>query len=51
MMYLKTFVSPVAPEEATYPHRALYAFIIFAASATLWAILCGLAATVRNYMA
>ena len=51
MMYLKTFVSPVAPQEATYPRRALYSFLIFVASAALWGILCGLGATVRNYMA
>jgi capsular polysaccharide transport system permease protein len=50
-MYLKTFVSPVAPQEAIYPRRALFTFLIFAGSALLWALLCGLGATVRNYMA
>jgi capsular polysaccharide transport system permease protein len=51
MMYLKTFVNPVAPQEATYPRRALYSFLIFAGSTMLWAVLCGLGATVRNHMA
>jgi capsular polysaccharide transport system permease protein len=51
MMYLKTFVNPVAPQEATYPRRALFSFLILAGSSLLWAILCGLGATVRNYMA
>jgi capsular polysaccharide transport system permease protein len=50
-MYLKTFVSPVAPQEAQYPKRLLYSFLIFAGSLALWGALCGLAATVRNHMA
>lgn len=51
MMYLKTFVSPVAAQEAQYPKRLLYSFLIFAGSLALWGILCGLGLTVRNYMA
>jgi capsular polysaccharide transport system permease protein len=51
MMYLKTFVSPVAAQEAQYPKRLLYSFLIFAGCLALWGILCGLALTVRNYMA
>jgi len=51
MMYFKTFVSPVAAQEAQYPKRALYAFLIFVGCLALWGALCGLALTVRNYMA
>jgi capsular polysaccharide transport system permease protein len=51
MMYLKTFVSPVAAQEAQYPERLLYSILLFAGCLTLWGILCGLALTVRNYMA
>jgi capsular polysaccharide transport system permease protein len=50
-MYLKTFVNPVAPQEAAYPRRALYSFLILVGSMAFWGILCGLAATIRNYMA
>ena len=51
MMYLKTFVSPVAAQEPQYPKRLLYPFLLFAGCLALWGALCGLALTVRNYMA
>ncbi len=51
VMYLKTFVSPVVPQEAQYPKRLLYPFLIVLGALALWAILAGLAVTVRNYMA
>jgi len=51
MMYLKTFVSPVAAQEAQYPKRLLYPLLLSCACLALWGILCGLALTVRNHMA
>jgi capsular polysaccharide transport system permease protein len=50
-MYLKTFVSPVAAQEAQYPKRLLYPLLLSSACLALWGMLCGLALTVRNYMA
>lgn len=51
MMYLKTFVSPVAAQQAQYPKRLLYPLLLFAGCLTLWGVCCGLAVTVRNHMA
>jgi capsular polysaccharide transport system permease protein len=51
MMYLKTFVSPVAAQEAQYPKRLLNPILLFVGCLALWGALCGLALTVRNYMA
>jgi capsular polysaccharide transport system permease protein len=51
MMYLKTFVSPVVPQEAKYPRRILYPLVVFAACLALWGCLCGLTLTIRNHMA
>lgn len=51
LMYFKTFVSPVEPQEAQYPRRWLDSFLVFAACLAIWGLLCGLAAMVRNYMA
>ncbi len=50
-LYLKTFISPVAPQEAQYPRRATYSLITFAISLVGWGILCGLGAMIRNYLA
>jgi len=51
LMYLKTFISPVVPQQAQYPRRALYSLIAFVSCLAAWAALCGLAVTIRNYMA
>jgi len=51
LMYLKTFITPVAPEQSQYPRRVLYSAMAFAASLTAWGVLCGVALTIRNYMA
>lgn len=49
-MYLKTFVTPVAPEEAQYPKRGLNTFLVFVVSLIGWGVLMGLAALVRTYL-
>ena len=51
MMYLKTFVSPVAAQQPLYPKRTLYSALILVGSLGLWGGLCGLAFVVRNNMA
>lgn len=51
MMYLNTFVKPVAPEEAEYPKRGLQILLVIGGCLALWGACCGLALTVRNHMA
>jgi capsular polysaccharide transport system permease protein len=51
LMYLKTFVSPVTPEEPLYPRRALNTALIFAAGLAAWGCLYALASAARNNMA
>lgn len=50
-MYLKPFVQPTLPEDATYPRRALNIFLTVLASLSCWGALLGLAGLVRNHMA
>jgi capsular polysaccharide transport system permease protein len=50
LMYLKTFVSPVVPQQAQYPRRALSTLLAFAASLCAWGVLYGLGVTLRNYI-
>jgi capsular polysaccharide transport system permease protein len=51
LVYLKTFLRPSLPQEASYPKRILDIFIAFAGSFAAWATLCGLVALARNHMA
>jgi capsular polysaccharide transport system permease protein len=51
LMYLDTFVSPVAPQEPRYPRRLLDSVGVALGSLAAWGALCGAAALVRNYMA
>ncbi len=51
MMYLNTFVEPVAPQEARYPKRLLYSAVTLAGSLALWGALVGLVVATRNNMA
>lgn len=51
LVYLKSFLRPALPQDARYPRRALNIFIVFVASFTLWATLCGFISLARNHMA
>jgi capsular polysaccharide transport system permease protein len=51
MMYLNTFVRPVAPQEARYPRRILDSLGVALGALGAWGILLGGAALVRNHMA
>lgn len=51
MMYLNTFETPAAPQEAQYPRRILYSIAILLAALGIWGSCCGLVMAVRNYMA
>ena len=51
LMYINTFVRPVAPQEAQYPKRVLYTFLLILGFVSLWGACCGLMLTVRNHMA
>jgi len=51
MMYFKTFVSPVVPQESTYPRRGLYSFLLFTTCLAVWGLLMGVSAMLRNYIA
>lgn len=48
-MYLNTFVWPAVPEEAEYPHRALYPIAVFLGLLAFWGACFGIAVAVRNY--
>jgi capsular polysaccharide transport system permease protein len=50
-MYINAFVRPVVPEEAQYPRRFLFSFLISLCSFALWGICCALMVLVRNHMA
>jgi capsular polysaccharide transport system permease protein len=51
LMYINTFVTPVAPEQPEYPKRLLYSALVALGSLALWGTCCGLAVLVRNNMA
>ena len=51
MMYLNTFVRPVAPQEARYPRRILDSFGVALGALAVWAVLLGGVALARNHMA
>ena len=51
LMYINTFVTPVAPEQPEYPKRLLYSALVAVGSLAIWGICCGLAVLVRNKMA
>jgi capsular polysaccharide transport system permease protein len=50
-MYLKPFVQPTLPEDATYPRRALNIVLTFFGSLVIWGALRGLTGLIRNHMA
>lgn len=50
-MYLKPFVQPTLPEDATYPRRSLNIILILFGTLTLWGGLMGISGLVRNHMA
>lgn len=49
MMYIDTFVRPVAPQEAEYPRRLLFSAAIFGGSLAIWGLCLGVATLIRNY--
>lgn len=51
LMYLNTFVQPVAPQEPQYPKRILYSALVAIGSLVLWGLCGALAILVRNNMA
>ncbi len=51
LMYLNTFVEPVAPQEPRYPKRILYTAAVMSGSLAAWGALVGGVAVARNYMA
>jgi capsular polysaccharide transport system permease protein len=51
LMYLNTFVRPVAPQEPRYPKRILYTGAVVLGSLAAWGALVGGVAVARNYMA
>ena len=51
LMYLNTFVNPVAPQEPRYPKRLLYTAAVVAGSLAAWGALIGGVTAARNYMA
>ncbi|HLH51105.1 MAG TPA: lipopolysaccharide biosynthesis protein, partial [Roseiarcus sp.] len=51
LMYLNTFVQPVAPQEPQYPKRILYSVLVAIGSLVLWGLCGALAILVRNNMA
>ena len=51
LMYLNTFVRPVAPQEPRYPKRILYTAAVVLGSLAAWGALVGLVAVARNHMA
>jgi capsular polysaccharide transport system permease protein len=51
LMYLNTFVMPVAPQEAQYPKRVLYSLLVAGGSLALWGLCGGLVVLIRNNMA
>jgi capsular polysaccharide transport system permease protein len=50
-MYINPFVKPVVPQEAQYPRRYLFSFLIFVESLTTWGLCCAVVILVRNHMA
>jgi capsule polysaccharide export protein KpsE/RkpR len=50
-MYVNTFVTPVAPQQAQYPKRGLYTALVAVGSFAAWGLLCALALLARNHMA
>lgn len=48
LMYLKTFVYPVTPEEPLYPKRMLLTALTFVGGLGAWALLCAIATLLRN---
>ncbi len=51
LMYLNTFVQPVAPQEPRYPKRILYTAAVVVGSLAAWGALVGGVSVARNYMA
>ena len=51
LMYLNTFVRPVAPQEPRYPKRILYTAVVVLGSLSAWGAVVGLVAVARNHMA
>ena len=51
LMYLNTFVRPVAPQEPRYPKRILYTAAVVLGSLAAWGALVGGVAVARNHMA
>ncbi|RBP04630.1 capsular polysaccharide transport system permease protein [Roseiarcus fermentans] len=51
LMYLNTFVRPVAPQEPRYPKRILYTAAVVVGSLAAWGALVGGVAVARNHMA
>ena len=51
MMYLNTFVKPIAPEQAEYPRRWLQMLLISGGALAVWGVCCAIALTIRNNMA
>jgi capsular polysaccharide transport system permease protein len=50
LMYINTFVKPVAAEEAKYPKRGLDILILVSAALAIWGMLVGVLALVRGSM-
>ena len=51
MMYLNTFVKPVAPEQSEYPRRGLQMLLVSGGALAAWGLCCAIALTIRNNMA
>lgn len=51
LMYINSFVAPVAPEESRYPRRALMIGLIIGGALAAWGALSGLVVVARNHMA
>jgi capsular polysaccharide transport system permease protein len=51
MMYINTFVTPVMPEESTYPWRFVFTVLIGVGALMVWGGACAMMALVRNHMA
>jgi capsular polysaccharide transport system permease protein len=51
LMYLNTFVRPVAPQEARYPYRFLFSLGVAIGCLAAWGVLCGAVTLARNHMA
>ena len=48
LMYINTFVQPVAAQESTYPKRPLDMLIVVAACMAVWGVALGLLTLVRG---